>query len=203
MILRRGPPAIGQKRVRLLLPHAIFAFRELASNRSWSTRIPKTAKATDYEPAICVFEPLTTEDVLNICDRVQPDGVIVQFGGANAAESGRGLSSNAAFPHRHQRRYDIAMAEYREKFHAAQPVGSETSLPTASARTNGPPAPRLPRSAFPIWLRPIFVLAACEMPLLTTRHSSKIRGRGLCRVSGSSRVDRRFLEDAIESDVTP
>ena len=30
------------------------------------------------------FEPLTTEDVLNIVDKEKPEGVIVQFGGQTA-----------------------------------------------------------------------------------------------------------------------
>jgi len=42
---------------------------------------PETV-STDYDRSdILFFEPLTVEDVLNICDRMQPDGIIVQFGG--------------------------------------------------------------------------------------------------------------------------
>jgi len=42
---------------------------------------PETV-STDYDTSdLLFFEPLTTEDVLNICDRLSPDGVIVQFGG--------------------------------------------------------------------------------------------------------------------------
>ena len=42
---------------------------------------PETV-STDYDTSdLLFFEPLTTEDVLNIFDRTNPDGVIVQFGG--------------------------------------------------------------------------------------------------------------------------
>ena len=37
---------------------------------------------------------LTTEDVLNICDRLKPDGVIVQFGGQTPLNLARGLEAS-------------------------------------------------------------------------------------------------------------
>ena len=39
------------------------------------------------------FEPLTCEDVLNVCDRIAPDGVIVQFGGQTPLNLARALQS--------------------------------------------------------------------------------------------------------------
>src|SRR6476619_7223817 len=54
---------------------------------------PETV-STDYDTSdVLFFEPLTTEDVLNICDRMQPDGVIVQFGGQTPLNLARGLES--------------------------------------------------------------------------------------------------------------
>ena len=42
---------------------------------------PETV-STDYDTSDRLyFEPLTLEEVLNICDTEKPDGVIVQFGG--------------------------------------------------------------------------------------------------------------------------
>lgn len=42
---------------------------------------PETV-STDYDTSSRLyFEPLTVEDVLNVIDSEQPDGVIVQFGG--------------------------------------------------------------------------------------------------------------------------
>ena len=63
---------------------------------------PETV-STDYDTSdLLFFEPLTTEDVLNICDRVQPDGVIVQFGGQTPLNLARALSSCRRADHRHQ-----------------------------------------------------------------------------------------------------
>ena len=56
---------------------------------------PETV-STDYDTSdLLFFEPLTTEDVLNICDRVQPDGVIVQFGGQTPLNLARALATPA------------------------------------------------------------------------------------------------------------
>ena len=53
---------------------------------------PETV-STDYDTSDRLyFEPLTDEDVLNICDRVKPDGVIVQFGGQTPLKISRGLA---------------------------------------------------------------------------------------------------------------
>ena len=49
---------------------------------------PETV-STDYDTADRLyFEPLTFEDVMNIVDVEQPDGVIVQFGGQTPPQPG-------------------------------------------------------------------------------------------------------------------
>src|SRR5258708_31753948 len=54
---------------------------------------PETV-STDYDTSdLLFFEPLTTEDVLNICDRLSPDGVIVQFGGQTPLNLARRLQA--------------------------------------------------------------------------------------------------------------
>jgi carbamoyl-phosphate synthase large subunit len=52
---------------------------------------PETV-STDYDTADRLyFEPLTVEDVLNIIEREQPDGVLVQFGGQTPLNIARAL----------------------------------------------------------------------------------------------------------------
>src|ERR1051325_6734228 len=76
---------------------------------------PETV-STDYAPSgLLFFEPLTLEDVLNICDRMQPDGVIVQFGGQTPLNLARALSS-AGVPIIGTAVETIEDAEDREKF---------------------------------------------------------------------------------------
>ena len=82
MILGGGPNRIGQGiEFDYCCCHASFALREMGIESIMVNSNPETV-STDYDTSdILFFEPLTAEDVLNIFDRVQPDGVIVQFGG--------------------------------------------------------------------------------------------------------------------------
>src|SRR5207247_6724860 len=61
------------------------------------------------------FEPLTAEDLLNICDRVQPKGLIVQFGGQTPLNLARALEAAGA-PIIGTSVESIDMAEDRERF---------------------------------------------------------------------------------------
>src|SRR5437016_6658347 len=50
--------------------------------------------STDYDTSDHLFfEPLTAEDVLNICDRMQPAGIIVQFGGQTPLNLAKALEA--------------------------------------------------------------------------------------------------------------
>ena len=54
---------------------------------------PETV-STDYDTSDHLFfEPLTTEDVLNIYERMRPEGAIVQFGGQTPLNLARGLEA--------------------------------------------------------------------------------------------------------------
>ena len=82
-------------RVRLLLLPRQFAMRELGIESVMVNSNPETV-STDYDTSdLLFFEPLTVEDVLNICDRVKPDGVIVQFGGQTPLNLARALKKPA------------------------------------------------------------------------------------------------------------
>src|SRR5262249_8951352 len=61
------------------------------------------------------FEPLTVEDVLAICERVQPLGVIVQFGGQTPLNLARALEA-AGVPILGTSPESIEVAEDRERF---------------------------------------------------------------------------------------
>ena len=65
---------------------------------------PETV-STDYDTSDRLFfEPLTVEDVLNICERIQPQGVIVQFGGQTPLNLAQGAGGRRGADHRHQPR---------------------------------------------------------------------------------------------------
>src|SRR5205823_11219210 len=57
---------------------------------------PETV-STDYDTSDHLFfEPLTVEDVLNVVDRMQPAGLIVQFGGQTPLNLARALEQAGA-----------------------------------------------------------------------------------------------------------
>ena len=103
MILGGGPNRIGQGiEFDYCCCHAAFALAELGIESIMVNSNPETV-STDYDTSdFLFFEPLTTEDVLNICDRMQPDGVIVQFGGQTplnlAGLEAAGVKSSAPVP---------------------------------------------------------------------------------------------------------
>src|SRR5258708_10353107 len=72
---------------------AQFAIRELGIESIMVNSNPETVSTDSDTWDILFFEPLTTEDVLNICDRLSPDGVIVQFGGQTPLNLARGLEA--------------------------------------------------------------------------------------------------------------
>ncbi|MCH5373040.1 MAG: carbamoyl-phosphate synthase large subunit, partial [Planctomycetes bacterium] len=94
MILGGGPNRIGQGiEFDYCCCHASFALRELGIESIMVNSNPETV-STDYDTSdLLFFEPLTTEDVLNIFDRVDPDGVIVQFGGQTPLNLARALDT--------------------------------------------------------------------------------------------------------------
>ena len=116
MILGGGPNRIGQGiEFDYCCCHASFALRELGIESIMVNSNPETV-STDYDTSdLLFFEPLTTEDVLNICDRVQPDGVIVQFGGQTPLNLARALATRGV-PIIGTSVDTIEDAEDREKF---------------------------------------------------------------------------------------
>src|SRR5260370_14921887 len=94
MILGGGPNRIGQGiEFDYCCCQAAFALKEAGYETIMVNSNPETV-STDYDTSDQLFfEPLTSEDVLNICDRVQPKGLIVQFGGQTPLNLARALES--------------------------------------------------------------------------------------------------------------
>lgn len=82
MVLGGGPNRIGQGiEFDYCCVHAAFALREMGYETIMVNCNPETV-STDYDTSDKLyFEPLSVEDVLQIYNKEQPEGVIVQFGG--------------------------------------------------------------------------------------------------------------------------
>ncbi len=104
MILGGGPNRIGQGiEFDYCCCQAAFALSEAGYETIMVNSNPETV-STDYDTSDHLFfEPLTAEDVLNICDRMKPAGLIVQFGGQTPLNLATGAGRRRGADHRHQR----------------------------------------------------------------------------------------------------
>jgi carbamoyl-phosphate synthase large subunit len=202
MILGGGPNRIGQGiEFDYCCCHAAFALKELGIESIMVNSNPETV-STDYDTSdILFFEPLTTEDVLNICDRMQPDGVIVQFGGQTPLNLARGLEA-AGVKIIGTSPDMIDVAEDRERFQAMlqkarlrQPAnGIATDVEGARSIAE--------RIEYPVLVRPSYVLGGRAMEICYDE-ASLVRYMNEAVDASPDRpvlIDK-FLEDAIEVDV--
>ena len=86
IVLGSGPIRIGQGiEFDYCTVHCVWALRDAGYEAIVVNNNPETV-STDFDTSDRLyFEPLTTEDVLNILDREEPyAGVVVQFGGQTA-----------------------------------------------------------------------------------------------------------------------
>ena len=202
MILGGGPNRIGQGiEFDYCCCQAAFAMKELGIESIMVNSNPETV-STDYDTSdYLFFEPLTIEDVLNICDRMQPDGVIVQFGGQTPLNLARGLEA-AGIPIIGTSPDMIDAAEDRGRFQVIleklglhqPPNGIATNIEGARAAAA--------RIGYPILVRPSYVLGGRAMVICYDQHTLESYMTEAVDVSSDKPVlIDKFLEDAIEVDV--
>ncbi len=202
MILGGGPNRIGQGiEFDYCCVQAAFALRANGYEVIMVNSNPETV-STDYDTSDHLFfEPLTVEDVLNIHDRMKPDGVIVQFGGQTPLNLARALENNGV-------RVigtgveSIDIAEDRERFAALveelglmQPAnGIARNLQEALAVAR--------RIGYPMLVRPSFVLGGRAMEIVYNEDAlSRYMHRAVEASPGRPVLIDKFLENATEVDV--
>src|SRR2546423_4877156 len=202
VILGGGPNRIGQGiEFDYCCCHASFALRELGIESVMVNSNPETV-STDYDTSdLLFFEPLTTEDVLNICDRVQPDGVIVQFGGQTPLNLARALAT-AGVPIIGTSVDTIEDAEDREKFQRLLNRLGLRQPPSGIARTMDEARAEAARVGFPLLVRPSFVLGGRAMEICYDQAQlERFVADAFAAAEGQGVLIDRFLEDATEVDV--
>jgi carbamoyl-phosphate synthase large subunit len=202
MILGGGPNRIGQGiEFDYCCVHASFALREAGYETVMVNSNPETV-STDYDTSDRLyFEPLTLEDVLEVYEQEQCDGVIVQFGGQtplNLASDlkARGVNIIGTSPE------SIDAAEDRKLFAA---ILDKLDLKQPANRTAMNETDALAAAhelGFPILLRPSFVLGGRGMFIVYSEAEFKNVVRQAFDVMPDKPVlIDKFLEDAIELDV--
>jgi carbamoyl-phosphate synthase large subunit len=202
IILGGGPNRIGQGiEFDYCCCHASFALRELGIESIMVNSNPETV-STDYDTSdLLFFEPLTTEDVLNICDCVDPDGVIVQFGGQTPLNLARALS-NAGVPIIGTSVDTIEEAEDREKFANVLRKLNLKQPANGIARTMAQARNAAVEIGFPVLVRPSFVLGGRAMEICYDMGQfERFVAEAFIVAQGQPVLIDRFLEDATEVDV--
>jgi carbamoyl-phosphate synthase large subunit len=202
MILGGGPNRIGQGiEFDYCCCHASFALRELGIQSIMVNSNPETV-STDYDTSdLLFFEPLTTEDVLNICDRIEPDGVIVQFGGQTPLNLARALS-NAGVPIIGTSVDTIEDAEDREKFANVLRRLDLKQPANGIARTMNQARAEVAKIGYPVLVRPSFVLGGRAMEICYDGSQfERFVAAAFVVAQGQPVLIDRFLEDATEVDV--
>ncbi|HEX2226664.1 MAG TPA: carbamoyl-phosphate synthase large subunit [Candidatus Binatia bacterium] len=202
MILGGGPNRIGQGiEFDYCCVHAAFALRDEGYETIMVNCNPETV-STDYDTSDKLyFEPLTMEEVMNIVDRENPDGVIVQFGGQTPLKLAlplerAGVKIIGTSPD------SIDLAEDRERFaQLLNRLGIEQPE-NGIARSHESAFEIAQRLGYPVLVRPSYVLGGRAMQIVYD--SEQLRNYMTHAVAASPEhpvlIDK-FLDDAIEVDV--
>ena len=202
VILGGGPNRIGQGiEFDYCCCQAAFALKADGYEVVMVNSNPETV-STDYDTSDRLFfEPLTVEDVLNVIDRVQPLGVIVQFGGQTPLNLARALEK-AGVPILGTSPESIDLAEDRERFRLIIDRLGLKQTPNGST-THYEEARRIAeRIGYPVLVRPSFVLGGRAMEIVYDEPSlSRFVAEAIEASPGHPVLIDKFLEDAREVDV--
>jgi carbamoyl-phosphate synthase large subunit len=203
MVLGGGPNRIGQGiEFDYCCVHAAFALSNLGYATVMVNSNPETV-STDFDTSdMLFFEPLTHEDVLNIVDRIDPHGIIVQFGGQTPLNLARGLK-DAGAPLVGTSVESIETAEDRELFSKVCHELGIAQPPNGMASRVEQAREIADRVGFPVVVRPSYVLGGRAMEIVYDHASLEAYWRKHAAEASDDRpilVDK-FVEGAIEVDV--
>ena len=183
VVLGSGPIRIGQGvEFDYSTVHAIQTIRNAGYEAIIINNNPETV-STDYTTSDKLyFEPLTTEDVMNILHLEQPEGVIASLGGQTAINLAQPLA-DLGVPIIGTDCAAIEKAENRDAFekllqeqNIPQPMGrAVTRIEDGVAAAN--------RIGYPVLVRPSFVLGGRAMQIVANEHQL-----------------RHYLQTAVEID---
>ncbi len=183
VVLGAGPIRIGQGvEFDYSTVHAVMTIKKAGYEAIIINNNPETV-STDYTTADKLyFEPLTTEDVMNIIEFEKPDGVIASLGGQTAINLAQPL---------HDRGVkiigtDCAAIDKAEDRNAFEHLLNELNIPRAKGRAVTNMEDGIKAAAeigYPVLVRPSFVLG----------------GRAMQIVANEDQL-RHYLKTAVEID---
>jgi carbamoyl-phosphate synthase large subunit len=211
MILGGGPNRIGQGiEFDYCCCHASFSAQEQGFATVMLNSNPETV-STDYDSSDRLyFEPLTLEDVLNVIEAEQPNGVIVQFGGQtplklalpllNWLSTPKGLSTGTQIWGTSPESIDLA--EDREQFEAILRKLEIRQPRNGLARSEAEARSIADNVGYPVVVRPSYVLGGRAMEVVYDETELNRYMKEAVQVEPDHPVlIDQYLENAVEVDV--
>lgn len=202
MILGGGPNRIGQGiEFDYCCVHAAMALREAGYETIMVNCNPETV-STDYDTSDRLyFESLTFEDVMEVIEKEQPQGVIVQYGGQTPLKLARALAAAGA-PVIGTSPDSIDLAEDRERFQQLVEDLELKQPPNKVVRNTEEALAMGGDVGYPLIVRPSYVLGGRAMEIVHGEEDLAVYMDAAIGVSNDSPVLLdRFLDLATEVDV--
>jgi len=202
IILGSGPNRIGQGiEFDYCCVHAVFALKELGYETIMVNCNPETV-STDYDTSDRLyFEPLTFEDVLNIVELENPEGVILQFGGQTPLKLAvplekAGVKILGTSPD------SIDRAEDRKRFKEILHKLDLSQPESGTAMSIEEAVKVAAYIGYPVMVRPSYVLGGRAMEIVYDEKSlHDYMKRAVTASPEHPILVDKYLEDAIEIDV--
>jgi len=208
IVVGGGPIRIGQGvEFDYCSVHAVQALRDLGIDAHVINNNPETV-STDYDTSDGLFfEPITAEEVADVAEAADADGVMVQFGGqtsVNIAEplqdeiERRGLECEVMGTEVEA----MDLAEDRDRFNALMDE-LEIAQPEGGTAVSKEEALELAHEiGYPVLVRPSYVLGGRAMEVVYDDEELEDYIEEAVRVSPDKPIlVDDFLEDAVELDV--
>ena len=202
IILGGGPNRIGQGiEFDYCCVQAVFGLKELGYKTIMVNCNPETV-STDFDLVDRLyFEPVTFEDVMNIIDFENPDGVLVQFGGQTPLKISNMLSEAGA-PIIGTSPMNIDVAEDREKFGKILNKLDILCPTYGTGRSLEEVIEIADTIGYPVLARPSYVLGGRAMEIVYSQEQLiDYIARSADVTQGHPILIDQFLEDAFEFDV--
>jgi carbamoyl-phosphate synthase large subunit len=202
VILGSGPNRIGQGiEFDYTCVHASLTLKEEGYESIMINCNPETV-STDYDISDKLyFEPLTFEDVMNVIENENPEGIILQFGGQTPLKLAKDLQKNNV-KILGTDSSSIDLAEDRELFkQLINKLGLKQ--PNSATSTTIEQAINIANNiGYPVLVRPSYVLGGRAMTIVYDQSHMEKYSKEAIKVSGEHPIlIDKFLEDAIEIDV--
>ncbi len=202
VILGSGPNRIGQGiEFDYCCVHCSMELKKWGYDAIMVNSNPETV-STDHDISTRLyFEPLTFEHVMNIIEKEDPIGVVLQFGGQTPLKLSLQLRK-AGVKILGTSAESIDIAEDREKF---RELLNSLGIKQPESRTSTSLESALEMAkelGYPVLVRPSYVLGGRAMNIVYSEDEFLEYAREAIRVSeGSPILIDKFLQDAVEVDV--